>query len=236
MQPAQIIKEQLLAFANPEKSRILMRFFKTGKGEYGEGDLFLGIPVPTIRKVAHRATSASLTDISELIQDSYHEVRMCGFLILRARYRKSKQETERSACVSFYLQEARRANNWDLVDLSAPGILGDWLADHDRSILYRLSESDCVWEQRIAIVSTLSLIRNGEFEDTFRLSIRYLDHPHDLIRKATGWMLREVGKRDRTALTGFLDRYKHRLSRVSLRYAIEHYSKEERALFMQKKP
>ncbi|MEG1617076.1 MAG: DNA alkylation repair protein [Bacteroidales bacterium] len=229
---AKEVRETLTMFADPAKAKILSGFFKTGKGQYGEGDRFLGIRVPDTRSVAKEARSLPLAEISVLLEDPYHEVRLCGFLVLVDKYRKTKLPEEKEALVNFYLAHARKANNWDLVDLSAPKILGDWLRDKERTILYELAQSDSLWEQRIAMVSTWTIIRQDDFDDTLRLVELLMDHPHDLMRKAVGWMLREVGKRDRETLTRFLEAYATRLSRTSLRYAIEHYPPEARKRFM----
>lgn len=229
---AKEVRETLTMFADPAKAKILSGFFKTGKGQYGEGDRFLGIRVPDTRSVAKEARSLPLAEISVLLEDPYHEVRLCGFLVLVDKYQKTKLPEEKEALVNFYLAHARKANNWDLVDLSAPKILGDWLRDKERTILYELAQSDSLWEQRIAMVSTWTIIRQDDFDDTLRLAELLMDHPHDLMRKAVGWMLREVGKRDRETLTRFLEAYATRLSRTSLRYAIEHYPPEARKRFM----
>ncbi|MEG2181219.1 MAG: DNA alkylation repair protein, partial [Bacteroidales bacterium] len=218
------VKMALQVFADERQAAVLSRFFKTGKGEYGEGDRFMGVRVPQVRAVAKEAYQLPLTEVERLIDDPVHEVRLCGFLILVLKYEKLRDEAARQQIVACYLANARKANNWDLVDLSAPKILGHWLCSHDRAILYQLVESDNLWEQRIAMVATWRIIRQDEYDDTLSLALRLMAHPHDLIRKAVGWMLREVGKRDREVLTGFLDQYATQLSRTSLRYAIEHFS------------
>lgn len=230
------VKEALVAVADQSKVKILSSFFKTGKGGYGEGDVFIGVKVPQTRAVAKEAVELPLEEVTLLINDEVHEVRLCGFIILVLKYAKQKKNPQAQRdIVDFYLRHARNANNWDLVDLSAPKILGEWLKDKDRSLLYQLAESDSLWEQRIAIVSTWSIIRTGQYEDTFAIARILMGHSHDLIRKAVGWMLREVGKKDRESLTAFLDENAMRLSRTSLRYAIEHYSPEDRKRFMERK-
>lgn len=217
---------------------ILLRFFKTGPGEYGEGDRFLGLRVPQTREVVKRfRLSVPLDQIAVLLQSQWHEVRLCGFLLLveemkaatpSKRIAPTEYADRREQIARFYLTYARRANNWDLVDLSAGYILGAWLlqpcADGtypDRRILDDLAGSTNLWEQRIAIVSTSTLIRAGQYEDTLRIADVLLGHPHDLIHKAVGWMLREVGKKDIALLRRYLsDRYS-RMPRTALRYAIE---------------
>lgn len=226
------VKMALQVFADQRQAALLSRFFKTGKGEYGEGDRFMGVRVPQVRAVAKEAYQLPLNEVERLLDDPVHEVRLCGFLILVLKYEKLRDEAARKQIVACYLANARKANNWDLVDLSAPKILGHWLCSHDRAILYQLVESDNLWEQRIAMVATWRIIRQDEYDDTLSLALRLMAHPHDLIRKAVGWMLREVGKRDREVLTDFLDQYATQLSRTSLRYAIEHFSPELRKQYM----
>ncbi|MDD4640262.1 MAG: DNA alkylation repair protein [Bacteroidales bacterium] len=227
------VKACLLSYARIDKAAGLRRFFKTGPGQYGEGDRFCGVMVPQLRSVAGQALGLSRNEIEYLIQDELHEVRLCGFLILVEQYRR--QPEKRADIVDYYLSRLYRANNWDLVDLTAPKILGHWLLDHDRSVLYLLSESQSLWEQRVAIVCTITLIAQHQFEDSLALVKKQMQHPHDLMHKANGWMLREIGKRDRSVLTAFLEEYTTQLPRTTLRYAIEHYSAEERQYYLKKK-
>lgn len=229
---AREVKEVLQLLADEKQREVLMRFFKTGKGEYGEGDQFFGLKAAQVQSVAKEAKELPFAEIEKLLADEVHEVRSCGFLIMVYQYQRAKNEFSRKGIVDFYLKNARRANNWDLVDTTAPKILGEWLLTHDRDILYKLVESDNLWEQRIAIVATWRIIRADEYDDTLRLAEILMKHPHDLIRKAVGWMLREVGKRDREVLIDFLDRYATQLSRTSLRYAIEHFPPELRKEYM----
>ena len=211
------ITTSLRACSDEEKKVVLPRFFKTGKGEYGEGDRFMGVAVPDVRKVARQFKNASYDVLEALLENEWHECRLCALLILVEKYRKSPDEV-----VAFYLDHLKGVNNWDLVDLSAPYILGAHLVGcDDRKVLYDLAESSDMWKQRTAMVATLMLIRNGIFEETLRLAERFLATEHDLIRKATGWMLREVGKRDEKLLVGFLEEHHARMPRVMLRYAIE---------------
>lgn len=217
-------KEELAKLARPEKIAILSSFFKTGPGEYGEGDIFMGVTVPDNRSVARHYADAPTEAITEMIKSPVHEHRLSGLLALVARYKKRKQITEKKEIVDFYLTEcARRANNWDLVDLSAPYILGHWLTlSPSPTLLDKLSQSENLWEQRIAIVATHPTIRLGNPSDTFRIAGRYIAHTHPLIHKATGWMLREVGKHcGERVLLGFLDQYAPAMPRVMLSYAIE---------------
>ena len=225
------ICRELRSYSTAEKREVLPRFFKTGKGEYGEGDRFMGVVVPDTRKVAKNHNDVSWEVLEALLESEWHECRLCALVILVNRFKKQPDET-----LSFYLDHTKGVNNWDLVDLSAPYILGAYLVDKsDREILYVLSASKNMWEQRIAIVSTLMLIRNGQFADTMKLAEGFLNINHDLMQKATGWMLREVGKRDVGLLTEFLERYKAVMPRTMLRYAIEKFSPEQRRYFLTKK-
>ena len=220
----------LRAASNVEKKAVLQRFFKTGKGEYGEGDRFLGVTVPETRKLAKAHKEASYELIEALLESEWHECRLCALLILIEKYKKAPEEA-----VRFYLAHLKGVNNWDLVDLSAPYILGDYLVKHqDHSVLYTLAQSPVMWEQRIAVVSTLMLIRNDQFTDTIELAKLFLGTKHDLMQKAVGWMLREVGKRDKALLMSFLNTNKGAMPRTTLRYAIEKFSAEERKELMRK--
>ena len=225
------ICRELRSYSTAEKREVLPRFFKTGKGEYGEGDRFMGVVVPDTRKVAKNHNDVSWEVLEALLESEWHECRLCALVILVNRFKKQPDET-----LSFYLDHTKGVNNWDLVDLSAPYILGSYLVDKsDREILYVLSASKNMWEQRISIVSTLMLIRNSQFADTMKLAEGFLNIKHDLMQKATGWMLREVGKRDVGLLTEFLERYKAVMPRTMLRYAIEKFSPELRRYFLTKK-
>lgn len=230
--------------ADEQQRRILMRFFKTGKGQYGEGDLFLGIKVPVTREVVKAAKGdVPLSEIRLLLYSKWHEVRLCGFLLLVDEMKKalprlmSDHAGRRDEIAAFYLRHARQANNWDLVDMSCRDIIGEWILhpEGNAHILDRLAESDSLWEQRIAIVSTWTLIKHGRFDDTFRLSDKLIEHPHDLIHKAIGWMLREVGKKDKEVLRMYLDKNYARMSRTSLRYAIERFDPDERRYWLDRK-
>jgi 3-methyladenine DNA glycosylase AlkD/HD superfamily phosphodiesterase len=227
----QRIINEIKAHIDPEKARILPRFFKTGKGEYGEGDRFMGVTVPNIRKVAKSNKDVSLDLTEKLLQSEWHEVRMCAVLLLVEKFKNQKE-----AVLEIYLRNTDRINNWDLVDLSAPQIVGGSLLNKsDRSLLYRLAKSESLWERRIAIVSTLHFIRNGQFDYTIAISEILLEDSHDLIHKATGWMLREMGKRDLALLREFLGKHSRTMSRTTLRYAIEKMNPEERKFWMNKR-
>lgn len=227
------LKEDMETLADPEKAKILSRFFKTGKGQYGEGDVFLGIVVPKQRTVAKKYSGLPLRDIGRLLTGEIHEHRLVALIILANAYKNADTE-DRERIVDFYLKQARNVNNWDLVDLSAPNILGEYLLNKDRAVLYRLAGSKNLWERRIAIMSTFAFIRKNDFKDTLRISELLLNDSHDLIHKAAGWMLREVGKRDLKAEEDFLERHYSLMPRTMLRYAIERFGAEKRKMFLNK--
>ncbi|MEG0039350.1 MAG: DNA alkylation repair protein [Bacteroides sp.] len=230
---ATVIRQELETYIDPIKREYLPRFFKTGKGQYGEGDRFLGVVVPNTRLVARKHREVPFEVVAELLRSEWHECRLCALLILVERFKKS-DEPMRKELYEFYLSQTARANNWDLVDLSAPAIVGEYLLDKPREELYRLAASPLLWEQRIAVVSTITLIRNRDFIDILRLSELLLHHPHDLMQKAIGWMLREMGKRDPDLLVQFLEKWSKQMPRTMLRYSIEKFSPEERAYFMKR--
>ncbi|MDR0565788.1 MAG: DNA alkylation repair protein [Prevotellaceae bacterium] len=226
------ILQELLSLANAERAAFLQGFFKTGKGQYAEGDVMLGITVPVMRDIVKHAPAMPLSEVQALLDSKYHEARLVGLLLLVRQLKKAKKP-EQKEIFDFYLQNARRANSWDLVDASCRDIVGAYLLDKDdRSVLYRLAESDNLWEQRIAIVSTWTFIKYGQLDDTIRLAVKLLANKHDLIHKAVGWMLREVGKKDRDTLIKFLEKHHSKMPRTALRYAIERFLPEERAYFL----
>ena len=227
------IQRELETYIDPVKREYLPNFFKTGKGQYGEGDKFLGIVVPNTRLVAKQHKEESFEVMAELLQSEWHECRLCALLMLIECFKKSG-EKEKKEIYDFYLTQTTRINNWDLVDLSAPYIVGEYLKDKSREDLYRLADSTFLWDQRIAVVSTITLIRNGDFIDILRLSELLLHHKHDLMQKAIGWMLREMGKRDEDLLLQFLDKYAGEMPRTMLRYSIEKLTDEERKHYMKR--
>lgn len=231
MKASEQISEELKQYIDPVKREYLPRFFKTGVGQYGEGDRFLGVVVPNTRLVAKLHREEPFEVMAELLQSEWHECRLCALLMLVERFKKSDEKGKKEI-YDFYLSQTARVNNWDLVDLSAPYIVGEYLKDKPREDLYRLADSSLLWDQRIAVVATATLIRNGQFIDTLRLAERLLHHPHDLMRKAIGWMLRELGKRDKDLLVQFLEKHCRVMPRTMLRYSIEKFSTEERAYFM----
>ena len=228
------ILNALEALADEEKRNFLPHFFKTGKGEYGEGDKFLGVVVPNIRNVVKQFRGADFDTISALLVSPWHEVRMSGLLLLVDCFKRDKTSSKEQI-YTYYLSNTQYINNWDLVDLSAPYIVGAYLLEQpssERDILFRLAESKNLWEQRIAVVSTITLIRHNEFDEIFRLAELLMNHPHDLMHKAIGWMLREVGKKNEIALRSFLDRYVLEMPRTMLRYSIERMEEGTRLSYL----
>ena len=232
---AAAIRQALFFHENPAQASVLRRFFKTGPGEYGAGDEFWGLKVPQVRVVLAQFPEVSRATAGELLDSPVHEVRLCGALALVRAYAQGGPD-ERAAVFDFYLSRSARINNWDLVDASAPGIVGRHLPPGGgRRTLGWLAQSPNLWERRIAMVATLEHIRAGNLENTFWLAERLLDDPEDLLHKATGWMLREAGKRNAKALENFLGRHAGRMPRTALRYAIERLAPAERRKWMGKK-
>ena len=225
------IQSRLHDLANPEAARGLQRFFKTGPGQYGEGDVFLGIKVPVLRKLAGEFRDVALADAGELLRSKHHEARLLALLFLVRAFGKGCA-AERQEIYDLYLAATRYINNWDLVDASAAYIVGAHLANRERAPLYLLAQSDALWERRIAIVATFHFIRNGESGDTLGIAERLLVDREDLIHKATGWMLREVGKRDLATLETFLLRHHPIMPRTMLRYAIERFPEDRRQAYL----
>lgn len=224
------IINDLLSFASKEKAAFLPRFFKTGKGEYGEGDHFHGVVVPDQRKVANQHTpSTSKETIVELLHSPFHEERLTGVFILCNKFNEAKKSGKEKEWYDLYLKMAERINNWDLVDSSAHVIVGQFLEDKDRSILYQLATDKSLWKNRIAVVATWHFIRkNSDLKDILQLSEIMLTHKHDLMHKATGWMLREGWKKDAKPIEKFLDKFTTQMPRTMLRYAIEKMEETKR--------
>ncbi|MCK5059654.1 MAG: DNA alkylation repair protein [Candidatus Pacebacteria bacterium] len=227
------IQKELRRLKNPEKAKILRGFFKTGKGQYGEGDIFLGVIVPLQRQVAKKFKGLPLADIKVLLKSSIHEHRLTALFILISQYEKGDGKTK-SKIARFYLANRKRVNNWDLVDLSAPKILGAHLFNKDRKILHSLASSKKLWDRRIAILSTFYFIRQKDFKDALKISEILLKDKEDLIRKAVGWMLREVGKQSEKTLKEFLKKHASLIPRVTLRYAIEKFPEPKRKEYVNK--
>lgn len=244
------VQKDLKKLANPEKAKLFGRHFKTGKGEYGEGDKFLGIMIGPLRELAKKYQDLSLSDLQKLLNGKYHEERNLAVFILVRQFEKGKR-VKREEIFKFYLKNTKRINNWDLVDISAPKIVGESvrqcvsesanqyvsLSDGQkvrvgREILYKLARSENLWERRIAIISTFAFIRNSDYSDTLKISEIFLSDKHDLVHKAVGWMLREVGKRNQKAEEAFLDKFVTRMPRTMLRYAIEKFPETKRRKYL----
>jgi 3-methyladenine DNA glycosylase AlkD len=221
------LMRELKAAATPERAAGAARYFKTGPGEYGEGDVFIGVTVPMLRRIALRYKTLSLDELERLLESKEHEYRAVALEILVAQHRRG-DEALRREILDLYLRNTQHINNWDLVDLSCRDIVGDHLRTGARKLLVKLAKSDSIWERRIAMISTMTLVRTGQMDDAFRVADMLLDDQHDLIHKAIGWVLREAGGKDRSALVSFLNQHYRRLPRTALRYAIEHFSAEER--------
>jgi len=240
MQKTEKIKTELQKLKNPKQAKILSGFFKTKKGEYGEGDVFLGIKVPKTREVAKKYyKETKLGEVEELLNSKFHEERLCALLILVQKFEDKKLNREEKEKIQkeifkLYLKNAERINNWDLVDLSAPKIIGKYLFEHREkiSVLDELSNSDNLWKQRISILATFYFINKKEFSHTLKLAEKMLSHEHDLMHKAIGWMLREVGKRNQNAEEEFLKKHYKKMPRTMLRYAIEKFSEEKRKSYL----
>lgn len=227
------VRKELHQHASPAKASVLKGFFKTGPGQYGEGDIFIGVKVPEMRRIALACGDISLKAALRLLRSPVHEERLLALLILTRRYHDGTAASKRTI-IGLYLRHTAHVNNWDLVDLTAAQLLGDWLRDKDRRILRKLARSANMWERRIAIVATHAFIREGECADALHIADMLLHDKEDLIHKAVGWMLREAGKRDIRALKGFLGSRSGRMPRTMLRYAIERFPEKERQAYLQK--
>ena len=229
----------ILSHQNPAQVEGLSRFFKTGKGQYGEGDKFLGIKVPVTREVVKTCwKDTSFEDLEACIASEYHEMRLAALLTLVEIFKHAKKDKAvQQQCVDFYLSHTQYINNWDLVDLSCYELLGTWLLDKDRNLLYHLArDGKTIWEQRIGMVSTMQFIRHNQLDDTYTIADIFLEKPkplHDLLQKAVGWLLREAGKHDEQRLKNWLSNRYQTMPRTMLRYAIEKFSEEERQFYLQ---
>ncbi|MGV7220935.1 MAG: DNA alkylation repair protein [Nitrospinales bacterium] len=225
------ITSYLSSLANSKIAEHSQRFFKTNKGEYGFGDIFLGIRVPVLRQAVKKFNAAPLSAAEKLLKSKFHEIRLFALLLLVFRFSKADSD-EQEKIYRLYLKNTRYINNWDLVDSSAHQIVGGYLIDKDKSILYDLAKSQSLWDRRIAIISTFHFIKKNKFRDTLALSKQLRNDPEDLIHKAVGWMLREVGNRDKPKEIAFLKTHYKKMPRTMLRYAIEKFSKEERQKYL----
>ncbi len=224
------IERKIISLADPQIAKQSQKFFKTQKGEYAYGDIFLGIRVPVIRKLEKSYKNISLNNLNKLLESKYHEIRLFALIGLVNTFKK--YSIKQQDIHNIYLKNTKYINNWDLVDISAPHIVGNFLLTKDKDILYKLASSEMLWERRIAIVSTFSFIRNNEFSDTIKISKILLKDQQDLIHKAVGWMLREVGNRDLNILINFLNKYYKIMPRTMLRYSIEKLEESKRQLYL----
>lgn len=225
------LKDELKKAANPKQAKLLQGFFKTGKGQYGEGDIFLGIKVPVQRAIVKKYGGMDLKEIQELLNSKIHEYRLIALFILIKKYIKSSEE-DKGKIYRFYLKNTKNINNWDLVDLSAPNIVGDYLLNKDRKVLYKLARSNHLWEKRISVLATFMFIRDNDFSDALKIGEILLKDTHDLIHKAVGWMLREIGKRNQEVEERFLQKHYKDMPRTMLRYAIEKFEEEKRKEYL----
>lgn len=231
---ADVLKD-LNKLSNPSKAKLLSRFFKTGKGEYGEGDKFIGIMVPQQRQVVKKYyKNIKFSEIKTLISNKIHEYRLTGLLMLVEKYKKADEKTKKEI-FDFYLENTKHINNWDLVDVTCPRIVGKYLLDKDRSVLYKLARSKSLWERRISIISTFAFIDADDFKDTLKIAEILVHDKHDLIQKAVGWALREIGKRNLNTEEEFLQKYYSVMGRTCLRYAIEKFPEVKRRAYLSKK-
>lgn len=225
------IRKTLKEFENKKKARKLQRFFKTGPGEYGEGDIFLGIKVPVLRNIAKKYKGISLPDIEKMLHSPIHEERFLSLVLLTQAFARSN-EREKKKLYEFYLENTEYINNWDLVDTSAEHIIGTFLRDKSKKPLHFLARSRSLWERRIAIISTFNFIKQNDFDETLKIAKMLVEDKEDLIHKAVGWMLREVGKRDLQAEEIFLEEHYNKMPRVMLRYAIEKFTEAKRKKYL----
>lgn len=235
------IRTELLAKGSPEKAAFLSRFFKTGKGQYAEGDVFVGVSNPEVRAMAKKYDSLSLANIETLLHDPIHEIRLLALVMMVNRFEKASRKSQqvwtdnqfvRKEIFEMYLRNLEFINNWDLVDVSCHKIVGAYLLDKDRDMLYDMASRPHLWTQRVAMVSTFWFIRHRQVNDTYQLAERLLNHPHDLMHKAVGWMLREAGKRDEGVLEDFLQTHIRQMPRTALRYAIERFEETKRKYYL----
>ncbi|MBT4936082.1 DNA alkylation repair protein [Candidatus Woesearchaeota archaeon] len=227
------IQKDLHILQNTEKAKLLSGFFKTGPGQYGEGDVFLGLTMPQTRTIAKKYfKDVSMSEVQELVKSKFHECRMCALVMLVYKYEKS--DNERKEIYDFFLRNTKYINNWDLVDVTVPRTVGFYLVDKDRSILYTLAKSSDLWERRIAVLATFAFIRHNDFKDSLAIAEILLQDTHDLIHKAVGWMLREIGKRNQDVEEEFLQNHYKTMPRTMLRYAIEKFDDDTRKHYMKK--
>lgn len=227
------LESEIKKHGDPQKAEFLKRFFKTGIGQYGENDVFLGLTVPKQRIIAKKYIQLSLADLEKLLESRFHEYRLIALLILMQKYKKSDPSGKKKIA-NFYLKNTKYINNWDLVDLSAKNILGDYYLNGDKSVVYKLARSGNLWEKRIAVLTCFRFISENEYDDALKIAEMLLKDKHDLIHKAVGWMLREIGKRDIDVEIRFLDKFAETMPRTMLRYSIERLAQSQRKFYLGK--
>lgn len=227
------LQTEMQALANPKKAKDYARYFKTGKGEYAEGDIFLGITVPFQKRLDAKYKELSLPEIQQLLDSRIHEYRSAALFILSWQFKKA-DEKQKEEIVKLYLANTSNINNWDLVDVSAPKILGEYLLDKDRKVLYKMASSSLLWDRRIAVLATFAFIAKNDFSDSLKLAELLLKDKHDLMHKAVGWMLREIGKRDQKAEEDFLKKHYRQMPRTMLRYSIEKFDEKKKKFYMKR--
>lgn len=225
------LKKMLHEASDKNQAETLQKFFKTGKGQYGEGDRFLGIKVPVTRKIVKKNLDLSEEDTGKLVNSAFHEERLAALLLLVEKFKKGNSK-QKEDIFNFYMGNRNKINNWDLVDLSAPSIIGSYLFDKDKTLLFELASSDNLWDRRIAVISTFYFIKQKYFATTIQLAENLINDEHDLIHKAVGWMLREIGKRDAGVEEKFLNKYYKTMPRTMLRYAIEKFPEIKRQAYL----
>lgn len=233
-QTATQVTKKLKKLGTPKRAKASARYFKTGKGQYGYGDVFLGLNAVDQRKIAKEFSDLPIPEIKKLLLNKYHECRLTGLLILVLQYKKADGR-QRNKIAKFYLSNTKRVNNWDLVDLSAPNILGNYLLNKNRAVLYKLAKSENLWEKRIAILATFAFIKEDDFKESLKIAEILINDKHDLIHKAIGWMLREIGKRSLATEEKFLQEHVLRIPRTTLRYAIERFPENKRQRYLKAK-
>lgn len=229
-----LMRRALRQEANSKHAKVLQRFFKTGPGEYGEGDKFIGIKVPVLRSIAKKYHTLNYKELKDLLSSEIHEERLISLFILETKFRMS-EEREKEKIFNFYIRNRKRVNNWDLIDLSAPNIIGNYLYDKERQLLYELVISKNLWERRMAVMASFAFIKKNDFDDALKLAGILLKDEHDLIHKAVGWMLREIGKRNLKTEEAFLKKYYKQMPRTMLRYAIEKFPEKQRQAYLKGK-
>lgn len=229
-----LLVKKIKSLSSPNKAIIFQRFFKTGKGQYGENDVFIGVTVPQVRQIAKEFCSLPFIEVQKLLNNKIHEIRLTGLLILVYKYQKTDAEKDKKAIYNFYIKNLKAVNNWDLVDTSTPNIVGNYLLDKNKQILYKLAGDKNLWKRRVSMLACFAFIKNRDFTDAIKIAEIHLSDKHDLMHKAVGWMLREIGKKDLPVLLAFLEANYNQIPRTTLRYAIERLEEKQRLKYLNK--